>query len=155
MFGRWMAGAMLGVAVLLGAQVPAAPAPQRPGAVTATESGIWGGGFINVLAKDPLRGSKRFVIGGDTSGLHVSRDAGLSWTLADAGLDDLDETTVAAVAFGRPPDNREVFAAFGSGFGAGSGLLHSLDGGSTWTRVAEQGTDVPVFNGHTPGGGAA
>src|SRR5690242_10340319 len=104
MFRRWTAGVMVGVAVLLGAQVPAAPAPRPGGAVTAMESGIWGGGFINVLAKDPARGSKRFLIGGDTSGLHLSGDAGLSWTPADAGLDDLDETTVAAVAFRSPPN---------------------------------------------------
>src|SRR5438046_3039285 len=38
--------------------------------VVAHESGIWGGGFINALAKDPALGSSRFVIGGDTSGLH-------------------------------------------------------------------------------------
>jgi hypothetical protein len=146
--------------ILLLGQFLASPSgaavPARPTSVpTVTQSGIWGGGFINVIAKDPTRGSDKFVIGGDTSGLHLSLDAGQSWTTSNGGLDDLDQTTIASVIYRLPPHNNELYATFGDGFVGDSGVLHSTDAGRSWSPIAATGDVLPNFNGHTAGGAAA
>jgi len=131
-----------------GALVPAAHAHA---AVTVVESGIWGGGLINAIARDP-NNPARFIIGGDVSGYHVSKDAGVTWTTSNRGLLDPQQDTVTAVAFrrGNQPGHKDVFGAYGA---AGGGLVLSPNGGSNWVAFgpdASQGG--PAFQGHDPCG---
>jgi len=127
-----------------------------PSAVSVTQSGIWGGGFINLIAKNPTPGSKKFVIGEDTSGFHVSPNAGDLWVTSNTGLNDSPQDTVAAVTYRLPPNNRQLFAAYGVGSESFSGILRSGNGGGSWTKVTPApGTPLPVFQGHGPGGEAA
>jgi hypothetical protein len=134
----------------------AAAAPTVPTvAPSVTQSGIWGGGFINVIARDPRKGSNKFVIGGDTAGLHLSLDAGQSWTTSNAGLDDLDQTTIASVTYRLPPHDNELYATFGDGLAADSGVIKSTNGGQSWSPIIVTGDVLPNFNGHTSGGAAA
>src|SRR3989442_1550923 len=75
--------------------------------VGVTQSGIWGGGFMNVIARDTSKASHRYVIGGDTAGLLTSDDDGTTWTASNAGLQDISQTTIAAAVFRRPPHDNE------------------------------------------------
>jgi hypothetical protein len=119
-------------------------------------SGIWGGGFIDAIAKDPAQGSLRMLIGGDSSGFSRTPNGGLSWSPSNRGLDDDPEDTIAAIAYRSPPFDRQVLAAYGVGFPNTSGVLRSTDGGASWSKlVPDEGSPTPVFQGHTAAGGAA
>jgi hypothetical protein len=119
------------------------------------ESGIWGGGFINYIAKNPTPGSTRFIIGGDTSGFHSTSNNGDRWTKSNRGIDDSPQMTIAGIAFRTPPNANEVYAAFGTGFSGLTGILRSTTGGNSWAKVAPSGTTQPLFDGRSPGGAAA
>src|SRR4051794_11167856 len=62
------------------------------------QSGIAGGGFVNVIAADPS-GSGLLIAGGDVSGLHRSTDFGDTWRQVNVGVTGIDQLKVAAVAF--------------------------------------------------------
>jgi hypothetical protein len=147
------------VVVSLPVADPAAPAGATGGtspSVSVAMSGIWGGGFINAIARDPVPGSRRMLIGGDSSGFDRSSDSGQSWAASNAGLDESAEDTIAALAYRTPPADKQVLAAFGGGSADTSGILKSANGGASWTEVAQiGGGPVPVFRGHSPGGEAA
>jgi photosystem II stability/assembly factor-like uncharacterized protein len=62
-----------------------------------------------------------------------TRDAGATWSPAEAGLPDEGYLTILRQAFGH--DGRDPLGLY---FGATSGeVFGSADGGSTWRRVAE------------------
>jgi hypothetical protein len=125
------------------AVVPPANGPD-PGGTTVTESGIWGGGFINVLAQNPVDAAK-FLIGGDVSGLHSSTDYGTTWATSNGGLNDPRQDTIASIAY-RRGSPRVVFAAYGSN---GGGVLRSLDGGSVWKPFGPPASEGGAnFQGH-------
>src|SRR5262245_16000433 len=84
---------------LVGTVPPARAASRQNPAVTVEGSVIWGGGFIDAIAKDPARGSLRMLIGGDSSGFSRTSNGGLSWTPSNVGLDDDPEDTIAAIAY--------------------------------------------------------
>jgi hypothetical protein len=145
-------------ALLLVAMAPlagSASVPGAPSAVSVVESGIWGGGFINYIAKNPTQGSTQFIIGGDTSGFHATRSNGDLWTKSNKGLDDSTQLTIAGIAFRKPPNASEVYAASGVGLTGNSGILRSTSGGNSWVKVVSSGATLPVFQGRSPGGAAA
>lgn len=116
---------------------PAGPA----GAVTGfRQSGIEGGGFVNVIAVDPS-GSGLVIAGGDVSGLHRSTDFGDTWSQVNTGITGIDQLKVASVAFS-PSTPGEVYAAVGDE-GRNGGVLVSADAGLTW----ELRSTVPQFSG--------
>jgi hypothetical protein len=127
--------------------------PPAFAAVTAAQSGIWGGGFINVISRN-LGQNTGFAIGGDTSGFHTTTNAGDLWTTSNSGLNDPAQDTIAAIAYRKSPNNAQVYAAYGVGFAANSGILRSVNSGASWTKLVPV-TGSPVFQGHTPGGAAA
>jgi len=127
--------------------------PPAYAAVTAGQSGIWGGGFINVISRN-LGVNTGFAIGGDTSGFHTTTNAGDLWTTSNTGLNDPAQDTIAAIAYRKSPNNAQVYAAYGVGFAANSGILRSTNSGGSWTKLVPL-TGSPVFQGHSPGGAAA
>jgi hypothetical protein len=129
--------------------------PAVPSAVSVVESGIWGGGFINYIAKDPTFGSTRFIIGGDTSGFHATSDNGDRWKKSNRGIDDAPQMTIAGIAFRKSPNANEVYAAFGTGSSGAAGILRSTSSGNSWAKVASSGTTLPLFDGRSPGSAAA
>jgi hypothetical protein len=116
-----------------GATVPAA------GVTGFRQSGIVGGGFVNVIAADPS-GSGLMIAGGDVSGLHRSTDFGATWTQVNAGITSVDQLKVASVAFSPTPG--EIYAGVGDE-GRNGGVLVSTDAGLTW----ELRSTVPQFSG--------
>src|SRR6058998_2162483 len=94
----WLAA--FAIVSLIASQADGAP-PSRP-AVTVTESGIWGGGFVNVLARD-WNVTAHFLTGGDDSGVHATTFSGntWNWTTSNAGMTDTLQMSIAAVAFRR------------------------------------------------------
>jgi len=111
-----------------------------PAATGFRQSGIEGGGFVNVIAADPS-GSGLIIAGGDVSGLHRSTDFGTTWTQVNAGVTGIDQLKVASVAFS-PSVPGEVYAAVGDE-GRNGGVLVSSDSGLTW----ELRSTVPQFSG--------
>jgi hypothetical protein len=105
-----------------------------------TQSGIVGGGFVNVVAAGPS-GSGLLLAGGDVSGLHRSTDFGDTWQQVNVGVTGIDQLKVAAVAFS-PTTPGEAFAAVGDE-GRNGGFLASTDYGRTW----ELRSSVPQFSG--------
>src|SRR5438034_2520796 len=129
--------------------------PQSVNVVTVSQSGIEGGGFQNVITKNPGTGVQ-FISGGDTSGFHTtSVNNGDVWVTSNTGLNDAFQDTITAIAFRQPPNATQVFAAFGVGNTGNSGLLKSTNSGATWVKQTPAGSVLPVFQGHTPGEGAA
>jgi hypothetical protein len=104
------------------------------------QSGIVGGGFVNVIAVDPS-GSGLVIAGGDVSGLHRSVDFGQHWTQANTGVTAIAQLKVASIAFS-PSTPGEVYAAVGDE-GSGGGVLVSTDTGLTW----ELRSATPQFSG--------
>src|SRR3954454_837679 len=96
--------AALGWSLAIGSEPAAAAAGLR-------QTGIDGGGFVNVIAADPS-GSGLLIAGGDVSGLHRSTDFGDTWRQVNAGVTGIDQLKVAAVAFD-PTTPGEVYAAVG------------------------------------------
>jgi hypothetical protein len=127
--------------------------PPAYAAVTAAQSGIWGGGFINVISRN-LGVNTGFGVGGDTSGFHTTTNAGDLWTTSNTGLNDPAQDTIAAIAYRKSPNNAQVYAAYGVGSAANSGVLRSTNSGASWTKLVPV-TGSPVFQGHSPGGAAA
>ena len=95
--------------------------PQSVNVVTVSQSGIEGGGFQNVITKNPGTGVQ-FISGGDTSGFHTtSVNNGDVWVTSNTGLNDAFQDTITAIAFRQPPNATQVFAAFGVGNTGNSG----------------------------------
>jgi hypothetical protein len=117
-----------------GATVPAS------GATGLHQSGLVGGGFVNVIAVDPS-GSGVVIAGGDVSGLHRSTDFGDTWTQVNTGITSIDQLKVASIAFS-PSTPGEVYAAVGDE-GRYGGVLVSTDAGISW----ELRSAVPQFSG--------
>jgi hypothetical protein len=114
-------------------------------AATATQSGAWGGGFINVLAGSPTS-STTFLGGGDDSGISSLSTTTENWTTSIKGLWDTTQLTIASIAY--RAGGTELYAAYGSN---GGGLLKSTDSGQSWSVFASGVTGLK-FNGHTPAG---
>ena len=117
----------------------ASPSP-APAATGFRQSGIVGGGFVNVIAADPS-GSGLMIAGGDVSGLHRSTDFGATWTQANTGITGIDQLKVASIAFS-PWKPGEIYAAVGDE-GRNGGVLVSSNEGLTW----ELRSTVPQFSG--------
>src|SRR5438128_726840 len=125
--------------------------PSRPTA-TVSESGIWGGGFINVVARD-WNATSHFLTGGDDSGFHATTFSTNNWPWAtsNAGMTATLQMSIAAVAFRRfqPGGNTEVYAGYGAGTG---GMLKSSNGGQTWSQFGiTSDLGGPKFQAHSPG----
>src|SRR3954454_13009289 len=125
--------AALGWSLAIGSEPAAAAAGLR-------QTGIVGGGFVNVIAVDPS-GSGVVIAGGDVSGLHRSTDFGNTWTQVNTGIAGIDQLKVASVAFS-PTTVGEIFAAVGDE-GRDGGVLVSEDAGLTW----DLRSTVPQFSG--------
>jgi hypothetical protein len=102
-------------------------------------TGIYGGGFQNVVAVDP-RG-ELVIAGGDVSGFSRSTDGGRTWSPSNAGVWTISMRAVASIVFS-PTDPNTIYAATGSQHRPG-GFLVSEDGGITW----EARSSVPRFSG--------
>lgn len=94
------------------------------------QSGLAGGGFINVVETDPT-GSGLVIAGGDVSGFHRSVDGGRTWETANAGLTSSRHLSVAAIEISRS-DPATIYAGVGVR-GQGGGLVVSTDRGRTWS----------------------
>jgi hypothetical protein len=117
------------------------PAHAAP-AVTVRPSGMWGGGFINVIATDPADPLNTMEIGGDVSGFHRSIDGGTSWITSNEGMEFAYDREVAAIAYD-PTDSAIIYAGIGDG--TNGGVFRSMDGGATWTPLTRDSDKV--FNG--------
>ena len=117
-----------------------ASSPPAPAATGFRQSGIEGGGFVNVVSADPA-GSGLMIAGGDVSGLHRSTDFGATWTQVNTGVTGIDQLKVASVAFS-PSVPGEIYAAVGDE-GRNGGVLVSSNDGLTW----ELRSTVPQFSG--------
>jgi hypothetical protein len=127
-------------AATLSALTTGAPVAHAAAASGFEQSGIVGGGFVNVVVADPS-GSGVMLAGGDVSGLHRSTDFGATWTQVNTGIAAVDQLKVASVAFS-PSTPGEVYAAVGDE-GRNGGVLVSSDGGVTWALRST----VPQFSG--------
>ena len=112
------------------------PPPVRP--VGFSQSGLDGGGFVNVVAFDPAVPGV-VLAGGDVSGISRSTDYGRTWASANTGVRDLTDLKVASILFS---PTGEAYAAVGDR-GVGGGLLVSSDAGKSWSLRS----DVPRFSG--------
>src|SRR5215470_19722046 len=117
----------------------------RPGAAASSpapllflQSGLAGGGFVNVIAADPAD-PNRVIAGGDVSGFHLSTDGGTTWTTSNTGLTAGSQLQVASILFSTTTPG-VVYAGVGKK-GAGGGILRSTDGGGTWSVLST----VPQF----------
>jgi photosystem II stability/assembly factor-like uncharacterized protein len=94
-------------------------------------------GRISAIAVDP-NDSKHVLAGSAAGGIWETKDGGSSWT---PRTDDQPTLSIGAIAFD-PSQPSRVYAGTGEGNSAyrflGQGILVSEDGGSSWTRVAEQ-----------------
>jgi hypothetical protein len=116
--------------------------PTAPTTVTTTPSSIAGGGFENTIAQDPTDSSV-LAVGGDVSGIELSRNGGETWTPTNDGFlaSDAELTDaalhVASVAF---DSNGNLWAALGNGsVGSEIWKLTSAEISSTtptWSQVA-------------------
>jgi hypothetical protein len=104
------------------------------------QSGIDGGGFVNVVTFDPS-GSGVVLAGGDVSGILRSSDFGATWAPSNTGVEGLDQLKVASILFS-PRVPGEVYAAVGDEGRTGA-LLVSTDDGRSWSLRS----DVPRFSG--------
>lgn len=142
--------ALAAVAVILGTVgITAGPAPAvtADSLATAVPNGFSGGGFVNVVAVNPLD-SGVLLAGGDVSGLFRSVDGGTSWAPANTGLWNLNQFHVAEVEFSRQVPGR-AYAAVGYRGLPGGGLIASDDAGVTWYLVS----DAVQFSGANNGAG--
>jgi hypothetical protein len=117
----------------------AAPAASTPAQLTFRQSGLAGGGFVNVVAADPSDPST-LLAGGDVSGFHFSTDGGATWTTSNTGIQSLFQLQVATILFSTSTPGL-VYAGVGKK-GAGGGLLVSQDGGHSWSLRSA----VPQFS---------
>ena len=115
--------------------VPPAP-PLHP--LGFSQSGLDGGGFINVVAFDPAVPGV-VLAGGDVSGISRSADYGRTWAPANVGVENLSELKVASILFS---PTGEAYAAVGDK-GVSGGLLVSTDAGLSWSLRS----GVPRFSG--------
>jgi len=111
-------------------------------ALTTTSSGMWGGGFINVIVADPNDPFSNMEVGGDVSGFHRSATGGVSWITSNEGMEYAYDREVAAIAYD-PSDSNTVYAGIGDG--THGGVFLSSDGGVTWTPLTRD--PQRVFNG--------
>ncbi len=118
----------------------APPAVSAPVQLSFGQSGLAGGGFVNVLAADPSDPST-LLAGGDVSGFHRSTDGGATWTTSNTGLTSTIQLQVATVLFSTETPGL-VYAGVGKK-GASGGLLVSQDDGRTWSLRSS----VPQFSG--------
>ena len=134
--------AVAAACLILGwALLPALVVSDRASAAAGfSQTGIEGGGFVNVIAADPF-GSGVMVAGGDVSGLHRSADFGRTWSQVNVGITSIDQLKVASVVFS-PSAAGEVYAAVGDE-GRNGGVLVSTDEGRSW----ELRSTVPQFSG--------
>jgi hypothetical protein len=130
--------AALSVAVFAVFIAPAAIS--APAHLTFGQSGLAGGGFVNVVAADPSDPSV-LLAGGDVSGFHRSTDGGATWITSNTGLTSTFQLQVATVLFSTGTPGL-VYAGVGKK-GASGGLLASHDGGRTWSLRSS----VPQFSG--------
>ena len=104
---------------------------------TGPGSAVTVAGRISAIAVDP-NDSRRLLIGSAAGGIWQSHDGGANWT---PRTDDQPTLSIGALAFD-PSDASTVYAGTGEGnseyFHLGQGILVSHDGGSSWTRIAEQ-----------------
>ena len=121
--------ALSSVCLVLGWTLALGPAGLSSAAAGFRQSGIEGGGFVNVIAADPT-GSGVMIAGGDVSGLHRSTNFGDTWTQVNIGISGIDQLKVAAVAFS-PTTPGEIYAGVGDE-GRNGGVLVSTDAGRTW-----------------------
>jgi hypothetical protein len=123
-----------------------------PTAATTKESGLWGGGFENVISSDPSAPTTSLLVGTDIGGLFRSTDGGETWLPSNASASGAwaadDERHIASVGY---LDSLTVYAAFGNAGASKGGIKKSADGGQTWTRL----TPPPgvTFNGEASGRG--
>jgi hypothetical protein len=108
----------------------AVPAASAPGQLTFRQSGLVGGGFVNVLAADPFHPST-LLAGGDVSGFHISTDGGATWTTSNTGIASIFQLQVATILYSTAIPGL-VYAGVGKK-GTGGGLLVSQDGGHGWS----------------------
>jgi len=132
------AAAALAVALLAMSATPLAASQPPPYAFR--QSGLVGGGFVNVIVADPADPSV-VLAGGDVSGFHRSTDGGVTWTTSNAGLTATTQMPVAAILFSRATAGL-VYAGVGK-VGSGGGLLVSQDDGRSWSLRSS----VPQFSG--------
>jgi hypothetical protein len=135
-------GAALAVVVLC-SFAPAAPPATAP--LVFAQSGLAGGGFVNVLAADPFDRSV-VLAGGDVSGFHRSTDGGVTWATSNTGLGALTQLPVASILFSATTPGL-VYAGVGK-VASGGGLLVSHDDGQSWSMLSTtpqfSGTDNPL-----------
>ncbi len=86
-----------------------------------THIGPGGGGWIQALTADP-RDPDTLYLGCDVGGFYISRDAGRSWTIQNAGLTDYFVQSIAV----SPADSRILL------LGMEGGIFKSTDQGMTW-----------------------
>jgi photosystem II stability/assembly factor-like uncharacterized protein len=115
------------------------PATSAPAQLTFRQSGLVGGGFVNVLAADPSDPS-HLLAGGDVSGFHTSTDGGATWTTSNTGIQSLGQIQVATMLFSTATPGL-VYAGVGKK-GTAGGLLVSQDGGRSWSLRSA----VPQFS---------
>src|SRR5438093_668907 len=72
--------------------------PSVAEAVTTTPSGMWGGGFVNVVVADPNDPLNKMELAGDVSGFHRSTSGGTSWITSNEGMEIPNDRSVAALA---------------------------------------------------------
>ena len=105
-----------------------------PGGQTYGDTRVDVSGRVSCIAIDPGN-SNHLLCGSAAGGLWESRDRGATWT---PRTDFAPTLTVGAVAFD-PANPSRAYCGTGEGnfySGLGAGVLRSLDGGSTWTRIA-------------------
>jgi len=139
---RRTVGAALAVVLFA---VLAPEAASAPSGLTFAQSGLVGGGFVNVVAADPNDASV-VLAGGDVSGFHRSTDGGVTWTTSNTGVRAIPQLAVASILFSRATPGL-VYAAVGK-VATGGGLLVSSDDGRSWSlrSAAPQfsGSDNPI-----------
>ncbi|RMF73366.1 MAG: hypothetical protein D6744_15735, partial [Planctomycetota bacterium] len=129
---RWLAGGAFVLfavtPVVAGTAIALGPAPITNGKYV---------GRVSAIACSPTDQRRYFVAGAD-GGVWLSTSAGSTWTPL---TDDLPTQAIGALALD-PTDENVVYAGTGEANFAnhsryGLGLYKSIDGGATWSHLAE------------------
>ena len=99
---------------------------------TVTSSGI-ASSMILSLAIEPTNSQR--IYAGTNTGVWISTNGGNTWTMANNGIPTPNTFPVVYSIAIDPTDNQTLYIAVWFGFGDGSGVYKSINGGATWSAT--------------------